>query len=207
VYAFAQTLIGNNGTIDPMTPVPFRTLGESHRDRILQHLLALSAHDRYLRFGFHAQNEHIRQYAAGLDFERDEFLGIYNRNLLLVATAHIACTHDQYGTARAEFGTSVVEVSRGKGYGTRLFQRACIYARNAGLQLMLIQALSENQAMLKIARNAGAIVHRDGQDCEAQLLLPHATLDSRFSEFFEQRVGLADHRMKVYAHRDACAAA
>ena len=64
----------------------------------------------------------------------------------------------------AEFGVSVLKKARGRGYGSRLFDRAVMHARNEGVELMFIHALSENKAMLKIARNAGATLERAGSD-------------------------------------------
>ena len=42
--------------------VPIRSLGPSHRQRIHNHLLALDEHDRYLRFGYAANDEQIGRY-------------------------------------------------------------------------------------------------------------------------------------------------
>src|SRR6218665_3946602 len=70
--------------------VPIRSLARRHRRRIKEHLLSLSERDRYLRFGYPASDEQIGRYAMGLDFERDEVLGIFNRRLELVAMAHLA---------------------------------------------------------------------------------------------------------------------
>jgi hypothetical protein len=53
---------------------------------------------------------------------------------------------------------------------SRLFERAVMHARNEGVDMLFIHALSENTAMLKIARNAGAaLVERDGSETEAYL--------------------------------------
>ena len=46
-----------------------------------------------------------------------------------------------------------------------------LHARNRGVQTLFIHALSENTAMLRIARNAGATVERDGPESEAWLRL------------------------------------
>src|SRR4051794_29024798 len=70
--------------------VPIRSIGPRERGRIAQHLLALSQHDRYLRFGYPASDEQIQRYVDGLDFKRDELFGIYNRRLDLIAMAHLA---------------------------------------------------------------------------------------------------------------------
>ena len=55
----------------PKLLVPIRSLGNNHRGRIEKHLLSLNEHDRYLRFGYAAQNAQIEKYVAQLDFERD----------------------------------------------------------------------------------------------------------------------------------------
>ena len=177
--------------------VPIRSLGANHRGRIARHLLALEPHDRYLRFGFAANDAQIARYADSLDFERDEIFGIYNRRLELIAMAHLAFDPDSRLRDCAEFGVSVLKAARGRGYGGRLFDRAAMHARNGGVNRMFIHALSENTTMLKIARKAGAIVERDGAESEAHLLLLPATLDSRLTELVEEQLAQTDYRIKV----------
>jgi len=179
--------------------VPIRSLGVNHRTRIASHLLSLEPHDRYLRFGYMAQDEQILRYVDGLDFDRDEIFGIYNRKLELIAMAHLAYASPAGHDACAEFGVSVVPAARGRGYGARLFERAAMHATNDGVSLLFIHALSENAAMLKIARNAGARVERDGTESEAFLHLPQATLDSQVTELIEEQVAQTDYRIKVQA--------
>lgn len=179
--------------------VPIRSLGENHRERIAQHLLALTPHDRYLRFGHWAHDSQIQRYVASLDFDRDEIFGIYNRKLELIAVAHLAYAKDQRHDSCAEFGVSVLTSARGRGYGARLFDRAAMHATNDGVSLMFIHALSENAAMLKIARNAGAKVERDGSESEAYLRLPPASLDSRVTEMIEEQIAQTDYRLKSQA--------
>lgn len=181
--------------------VPIRSLGPRHRARIAAHLLALDEHDRYLRFGYTATDEQIQRYVDGLNFERDEIFGIYNRKLELIAMAHLAFSHDPSLRSCAEFGVSVLKKARGRGYGSRLFERAVMHARNEGVELMFIHALSENTAMIKIARNAGATLERAGGETEAHLRLPPATLDSRMSEIVEEQLAQTDYRLKAQAKR------
>jgi len=176
-----------------------RALGPKHRERIARHLLALDEHDRYLRFGYIASDEQIQRYVDGLNFERDDIFGIYNRKLELIAMAHLAHSIDKDFAACAEFGVSVLKSARGRGFGGKLFERAVIHARNEGVQLMFIHALSENTAMLKIARKAGATVVKDGPDSNAYLHLPPATFDSRMTEMLEEQIAKTDYRLKVQA--------
>ena len=179
--------------------VPIRSLGPSHRARIAAHLMALDVDDRYLRFGYLATDEQIQRYVDGLDFDRDDIFGIYNRKLELIAVAHVAFSQQPEHSSCAEFGVSVLKKARGRGYGSRLFERAVMHARNEGVDLMFIHALSENTAMLKIARKAGATLERSGSETEAHLRLPPATLDSRMSELVEERVAQTDYRLKAQA--------
>ncbi|WP_395689177.1 GNAT family N-acetyltransferase [Caenimonas koreensis] len=179
--------------------VPIRSLGPSHRERIAIHLMALDPHDRYLRFGYAANDEQITRYVAGLDFDRDDIFGIYNRNLELLAVAHLAFAEDAKLESCAEFGVSVLKKARGRGFGARLFERAVMHARNEGVDMMFIHALTENTAMLKIARNSGASLERVGSETDAFLRLPPATLDSRMSEIVEEQIALTDYRLKVQA--------
>jgi RimJ/RimL family protein N-acetyltransferase len=183
----------------PPVMVPIRSMGPSHGERIAKHLLALSAHDRYLRFGYSANDEQIRRYVDGLNFDRDEIFGIYNRKLELIAMAHLAHSTDPQLKSCAEFGVSVLAQARGRGYGSRLFDRAVMHARNDGVDMMFIHALSENTAMLNIARKAGATIERDGSESEAYLKLPPADLDSRMTEMVEEQIAQTDYRLKVQA--------
>lgn len=181
--------------------VPIRSLGPSHGERIERHLLALSPRDRYLRFGYAATDEHVLRYVHSLDFGRDELFGIYNRRLELIAMAHLAFSVDPSLASCAEFGVSVSEHARGRGYGARLFERAVVHARNEGVSVLFIHALSENIAMLKIARKGGATVEREGSEAEAYLRLPPATLDSRMAEIVQEHVARTDYHWKAQARQ------
>lgn len=186
-------------TRKPDLMVPIRSLGANHRGRIAVHLKKLNAHDRYFRFGFSANDEQIQHYVDGLNFDRDEVFGIYNRHLDLIAMAHLAYSDNDHVRASAEFGVSVLQHVRGRGYGARLFERAVMHARNEGVRTMYVHVLSENAAMLRIARNAGAKVERDGAESEGHLVLPPATLDTRVTEMVEEQLAHANYQIKVQA--------
>lgn len=181
--------------------VPIRSMGPGHLERIRTHLLALDAHDRYLRFGYAANDEHILRYVNQLNFARDELFGIFNRKLELIAMAHLAFSVDPQCTSCAEFGVSVNQSARGRGYGSQLFARAAMHARNEGVNLLFIHALSENTAMLKIARKAGAVIERDGSESEAHLRVPPADFDSRVIELFNEQMAITDYHLKVQARQ------
>lgn len=181
--------------------IPIRSLSPRHRDRILTHLLALSETDRYRRFGYAASDEQIARYVDGLDFDRDEVFGVHNRKLDLIALAHLAYPRaDSPLPGAAEFGGSVAAHARGRGYGARLFEHAVLHARNRGLDTLFIHALSENTAMLRIARKAGAHVERAGSESEAYLKLPAETLASKMEQWVGDGAAELDYRLKQQAH-------
>ena len=180
--------------------VPIRSLSPRHRDEILAHLIALSDRDRYLRFGYSATDEQIARYVDGINYGRDEVFGVFNRRLSLIALAHLACPDvGQTDTQTAEFGGSVAEHARGRGYGARLFEHAMLHARNRGLGNLFIHALSENTAMLKIARHAGAVVERSGSESDAYLKLPQDTVASQVEQWVGRHAADIDYQFKQQA--------
>ena len=184
------------------TWVPIRSLAPRHRPRIVAHLLALAERDRYLRFGYAASDAQITRYVEQIDFDRDEVLGIFNRRLRLLAMTHLAFLDDRDGRAtRAEFGVSVASNARGRGYGKRLFDLAALHARNRGVQTLIVHALSENTAMLRIARRAGAAVVRDGSESQAVLQLAPESVASHVEEMVESSAAEWDYRLKQQAQR------
>ena len=181
--------------------IPIAPLTAEHLPKVLTHLLSLSAHDRYLRFGYTATDEHIHRYVNGLNFDRDEIYGIFNSNLDIVAMAHLALMKEPGREFSAEFGVSVLAYARGRGYGARLFERAVIHARNEKVYQMYIHALSENAPMIRIARKGGAQIERDGAETEAFLRLPKRDLDSRVTEFVADQFAKTNYSIKEDAKR------
>jgi GNAT superfamily N-acetyltransferase len=184
--------------------VPIRSLGPRHRERIAAHLHGLQVSDRYLRFGYPATDAQISKYVDMLDFEQDEVFGIFSRRLELIAMAHLAhavASPATGGIATSEFGVSVLPHARARGFGRRLFEHAMLHARNRGVETLFIHALSENTAMLKIARNAGATVVREGSESDAWVKLPPDTLASHVGELVGQQVAELDYRLKLHTRQ------
>lgn len=182
--------------------IPVRSLAARHRPRVRSHLLALDERDRHLRFGYAASDPQIERYVEQLDFDHDEVFGVFDRRLELVALAHLAYLEPAPPVRPcAEFGVSVAKASRGRGYGERLFDHAALHARNRGIDMLLVHALSENTAMLRIARNAGARIVRDGPESEAWVQLAPENLVSHMEELVEDRAAALDYGLKLQARR------
>lgn len=184
--------------------IPINSLSACDREAIVAHLSALSPEDRYLRFGYGAQDQQIVDYVNSIDFEHDEVFGIFNRQLQLIAMAHLAYARPAVQASRpltVEFGVSVLAAVRGRGYGARLFDLAIIHARNRGTDKLFIQALTENKAMLSIARKAGATVEHDGSESQACLQLPPDTLGSQLEEAVGTQAAELNYQFKRHALR------
>jgi GNAT superfamily N-acetyltransferase len=180
--------------------IPIRSLSDRHRERVLAHMLQMAERDRYLRFGYLATDAQIARYVDHLDFDRDEVFGVFDRRLRLIAMAHLAYAPEGSShRADAEFGVSVLPHARGRGYGSRLFEHAVLHARNHGIQTLFVHALSENTAMIRIARSHGATVERAGSESEAHLKLPPETLASHVEQFLGDGVAELDYRFKQQA--------
>lgn len=178
----------------PWDWVPICQLGEQDRELIEQHLLNLGERDRYLRFGYPATDERIRQHAAQLDFQRHELFGIFNRRLQLVGTAHLA--YADASRHMCEFAVSVLPHTRGRGYGKRLFAHAVRHCQNRRVDQLFIHALSENTAMLRIARGAGARIQHEGGESEAWLQLPPDSVGSHMTELVDTRAAALNQLIK-----------
>jgi GNAT superfamily N-acetyltransferase len=184
--------------------VPIRTLGPRHRRKMEEHLLALDAHDRYLRFGVATSDDQIKRYVASIDFRRDEAFGIFDRKKRLIAFAHLADVARpdvDYREPCSEFAVSVLPQARGRGYGAELFRMAALHSRNRGCPIMHIQALTENAPMLRIALRAGAVLERDGQESNAWLRLREDTVGTHVESWLLQWAAVLNDKLKRHGWR------
>ena len=172
--------------------VPVKQLPALSRAALLDHFLALAPEDYRLRFGRSMTPDAIRDYVAGLDFERDAVFGVFDEELRLTGVAHVGRTEDD-----AELGVSVVPGSRGKGIGSALFQRAHAYARNQGLRQLFMHCLIENRAMMRIARQAGMNIVTEAGEAAAHVELPPADAATIAQELLQERVALYDFALKA----------
>jgi len=176
--------------------VAINSLGKRQSGRIKQHLKALGVQDRYMRFGYQASDEQIDTYVDHLNFESDDIYGIFNIDMELIAMAHLALPDANGNLEQAEFGVSVSEHCRGRGYGGRLFERASIHAVNNNIKTIYIHALSENAPMLKIAKKHGAVLHREGSETEAYVKLGKSTLDTQLTELMSEQYAKTNYDIK-----------
>ncbi len=168
-----------------------RELSHLERPALERHFLALGAEDRRLRFGASLNDFAVRAYLARIDFESDAAFGVYDDHLHLVGAAHLARSD-----GHAELGVSVLEGHRGRGVGGALLARAHLHARNWGVRRLFMHCLTENGAMIHLARKQGMAMVASSGEADAWLGLPLADAASLLGEVFEQRVALFDYALK-----------
>jgi GNAT superfamily N-acetyltransferase len=169
-------------------------LGERDRKSLLAHFTSLQAEDRRLRFGASIGDEGLAHYVSRIDFARDGLFGVHDANLDLLAVVHVAVTD-----AAAELGLSVAPGMRGRGLGNALFVRAVMCMRNRGLREVFVHCITENAAMMHLARKHGMRVIQSGSESDARLALAPATAQSFINEWLHDQQGKAVRTLRENA--------
>src|SRR5262245_55560658 len=136
------------------------------KPQLLRHYLALPQADRHLRFGGAMAVSAVAKYVHRLDLIDDAVFGVLDGARDLVGVAHVPLLTD-----RAELGLSVLPPFRRRGVGGALIARAANYARDAGIPKLYMHCLTENDAMLRLARSLGLRLVCSGSSAEGFLLL------------------------------------
>ena len=168
-----------------------RELSRLEREALERHLLSLDDEDRRLRFGVALPDQAINDYVSRIDFERDAAFGVFDDSLRLVAAAHLARCD-----SHAELGVSVLSPWRGRGAGAALLARSHTHARNWGIRALFMHCLSENGAMMHLARKQGMRIVTERGESDAWLELPPADASSYVDQLLAERVGLFDFALK-----------
>lgn len=156
-------------------------LRPADRAALEAHFLALGSEDRRLRFGSPIGDDALRGYVARIDFERDGVFAVQDSELRLLAVVHVATM-----ASSAELGLSVLEGLRGKGLGSALFARAVMHLRNRGLLVVFVHCITENAAMMHLARKHGMRVLLSGPESDGRLALAPATAQSIVAEWLHE---------------------
>jgi len=173
---------------DSMTPYPMSTLRLRglHRPALEAHFLALDPEDRRLRFGAPVREAGVHDYVARIDFGRDCVFAVQGDDLSLHAVVHVARLPES-----AELGLSVLRGYRGAGFGNSLMQRAVTWLRNRTIPSVYVHCLTENGAMMHLARKNGMRIEHDGSETDAYLRLEGATAQSMADEWVEDQRAFA----------------
>ena len=169
-----------------------RELTELDRPALEHHFLSLGSDDRRLRFGISLSDPAVRAYVSHIDFGRDAAFAVLDEELHVLGAAHLA-REKRY----AELGVSVLSGHRGHGIGGALLARAHTHARNWGVRTLFMHCLTENGAIMHLARKQGMQIVAESGEADAKLLLPPADASSYLGAALEQRIALFDHALKT----------
>ena len=170
-----------------------RELHANERRQLLNHLLALNAEDRRLRFAHALSDDGVRHYVEAIDLNRDAVFVVIDSDLLIIGAAHLAREE-----GHTELGISVLPRSRGQGIGGALLARCAARARNWGMRVMFMNCLVENAAMMHLAHKEGLKIAVSGAEAETFVRLPRPDLGSLAADAVAEHLGLFDHAQKSY---------
>ena len=179
-----------SGRVNPKIIVS--ELSRQNLGALEKHFLLLGIEDRRLRFGNALGDSAVLAYISRIDLDHDAAFGVFDDDLQLLGVAHLA-----RGNGNAELGVSVLPGHRGLGIGGALLARAHTHARNWGARALFMHCLTENAAMMHLARKQGMDISAVSGEADAWLNLPPADASSHFGAVLDQRVALFDHAMKT----------
>ena len=182
-------------------PVLVRELASKDREQMLTHFLSLDEEDRLLRFGQMVPDHVIENYVRTIDFGRDTVFGVFDHALELIGVGHLAYLPVEGDKRTAEFGVSVLESARGRGVGSKLFERAAIRSRNTRVTMLYMHCLSRNATMMHIAKKSGMRIEYAYGEADAYLSLPPADHSTILAEMLQEQAAVFDYALKRQAHR------
>jgi RimJ/RimL family protein N-acetyltransferase len=171
-------------------------LTANDRERLLAHFLSLNDDDRLLRFGQAVPDHVIENYVRAINFTRDTVFGVFDEQVALAGVGHLAYLPPECDKRTAELGVSVLENSRGKGIGSKLFERAAMHSRNTRVTTLYIYCLSRNTTMMHIAKKAGMRIEYAHGSADAYLTLPPADQVSIIAEMLQEQAAVFDYAIK-----------
>ena len=157
-----------------------------------RHFLVLPSEDRRLRFGAALNDLSVRTYVRAIDFEHDALFGVLDDELCIIGAAHLGRLN-----GHAELGVSVLPAHRGLGIGGALLGRAYMHARNSRVHVLFMHCLTENSAIMHLARKQGMDIVTQTGEADAWLTWPPADTTSYMSEAFAQRAAVFDYVLKT----------
>lgn len=162
--------------------------------RYKEHLLALDAESRYLRFAFHISDENLAKYCEDSFLKHPlehKIFVIEDSDLNIIAAGHIALTENE-----TELAFSVLKEHRGNGYGSDLMEHCVEWCQNRGIKNGFMVCLANNAVIKHLAAKHGIISTSYGEST-ASLKIPDPTPISIWKEMLETRFANYDHIGKI----------
>lgn len=171
-----------------------------HFHDLASHFLALTAADRFLRFGWVMTDVDIVAYVESL------LQSIGNVFVVIEPAPDISgVVHVEFASGGAELGLSVSAWARGKGIGTLLLERAGVLASARGTRTLFVRNLNFNAALRRLAHQVGMQVACAHSARSTRLEVPAATENARVCAPLAGTITLADHSLRSKWSNAACA--
>jgi GNAT superfamily N-acetyltransferase len=162
-------------------------------DRYRTHLLSLDPESRYLRFGYHANDDAINKLCNQIDenAQRHRVFVIEDNNLKAIAAGHISLED-----GKIELAFSVLKQYQGKGMGSALMKRCIEWCQNRGIKGGCMVCLSHNTAVRKLAEKHGILINEGGETL-ADIKIPSVNPISIMNEVVDANLSKIDHLGKL----------
>lgn len=148
-------------------------LTDIDRAAVREHLLALSEHDRRLRFCQHMSDAALTCYADRIDFDGEVCLGVFDGADRLVAFAQgFQYTDGGCRTMEAAFSTDFGW--RRRGLAALLMAELTDDALRRGIERVIALCMAGNHPMRTLLRAVGAACTVDGDEVLGELLIAAA---------------------------------
>lgn len=163
--------------------------------RYTQHLLCLDKHSKYMRFGYHVNNDVILKLGQHISHNSSlhKIFVVENSDLEVVAAGHISLEDD-----KPELAFSVFKDYQGQGIGSLLMTRVLEWCRNRNIRDGYMVCLPNNDPIKHLARKHGILVHNEQGEAMANIELPAPTPSSIFSEMVHKQFDLFSHASKYF---------
>jgi GNAT superfamily N-acetyltransferase len=163
-----------------------------HFHDLASHFLALTASDRFLRFGWVLTDVDIVAYVESL------FGSIGNVFVVVEPPPDISgALHLEFARGGADLGLSVSAWARRKGIGTLLLERAGLLARARGISTLFVRNLNFNTALQRQAHKVGMNIACAPNALSTRLELP-ARNGAAPGDPLAGSITLADHSLRSH---------
>jgi GNAT superfamily N-acetyltransferase len=171
-----------------------------HFHDLASHFLALTAGDRFLRFGWVMTDVDIVAYVESL------LQSIGNVFVVVEPAPDISgVLHIEFTKGGADVGLSVSAWARGKGIGTLLLERAALLASGRGVSTLFVRNLNFNAPLRRLAHRVGMQVACSPGVRSSFAEVPAASEGDAPGVPFAGAITLVDHSLRSQWSLAACA--
>jgi len=160
-----------------------------------KHLKALDEASKYLRFGYHVQDEIIDKLCAKFESEPEKniLFAIENDDLDFIAVGHIALQDEM------ELAFSVLKGYQGQGMGSLLMKRVIQWCRTQGKLKGCMVCLSTNSVIKHLCTKHGIHMQNDHGETLADIELDSPNITTYINEAADVNLAVVDYMGKRMA--------